>query len=38
VGEKYTGIVLDQIVTSVTGRPTELPPTWDGPMSKWSDL
>lgn len=38
VGEKYTGIVLEQIVTTVTGRPANLPSEWDGPMSKWSDL
>ncbi|MEZ5186429.1 MAG: hypothetical protein R2720_11840 [Candidatus Nanopelagicales bacterium] len=38
VGEKYTSIVLDQITSSVTGRPTNLPSEWDGPMSKWSDL
>jgi alpha/beta superfamily hydrolase len=37
VGEKYTSIVLDQIAAA-TGRPTPLPSTWDGPMSKWSDL
>lgn len=38
VGEKYTRIVLDQIVSTVTGRPTELPSEYDGPMEKWSDL
>jgi alpha/beta superfamily hydrolase len=38
VGEKYTSIVFDQIVSAVTGRPTTLPSVWDGPMSKWSDL
>ena len=38
VGEKYASIVFDQIVSTVTGRPTNLPSTWDGPMSKWSDL
>jgi alpha/beta superfamily hydrolase len=38
VGEKYTTIVLNQIVSTLTGRPTQLPSEWDGPMSKWSDL
>jgi hypothetical protein len=38
VGEKYTTIVLNQIVSTLTGHPTQLPSDWDGPMSKWSDL
>lgn len=38
VGEKATRTVLDKIVTTVTGQPTELPSQWDGPMEKWSDL
>lgn len=38
VGEKSTRTVLDQIVSTVTDQPTELPSQWDGPMEKWSDL
>ncbi len=38
VGEKYTSIVLDEVVSAVTGRPTRLPSEWDGPMSRWSDI
>jgi alpha/beta superfamily hydrolase len=38
VGEKYTSIVLNQIVSSMTGDHRSLPSQWDGPMSKWSDL
>lgn len=38
VGETYTRIALDAIVTAVTSRPTTLPTEWDGPMSRWSDL
>jgi pimeloyl-ACP methyl ester carboxylesterase len=38
VGERATSAVLDQIVTTVTGKDTVLPTTWAGPMEKWSDL
>lgn len=38
VGEAATTTVLNQIVTTVTGRVTELPKQWDGPMEKWSDV
>ncbi len=41
VGERATSTVLDQIVTTVTGKETVLPAEWDGPpgtMEKWSDL
>jgi alpha/beta superfamily hydrolase len=38
VGEKYTQIVLNHVVTTVTGVATTLPTQWDGPMSRWSDL
>lgn len=38
VGEKYARMVLDQVASTVTGVPTELPDHWDGPMQRWSDL
>jgi alpha/beta superfamily hydrolase len=38
VGERATRTVLNQIVSTATGRPTELPSAWNGPMSKWSDV
>lgn len=41
VGERATATVLNQIVSTVTGRDTVLPTTWDGSrgtMQKWSDI
>lgn len=37
VGEKYASTALDGIVRVVRPEAAPLPPSWDGPMSRWDD-
>ena len=38
VGEKHVRRVLDEVVGVVAPARAPLPDTWDGPMTRWSDL
>lgn len=38
IGESSVARVHNEVISAMTGTPTMLPTTWDGPMERWSDL